>query len=86
MALRLLSPSRLSLSAARLFSTSSTLLQAEPVTKPVLNKEFKIYRWNPDEPSKKPQLQSYVIDLNQCGPMVQFIVASLVRPAHSPDS
>lgn len=25
---------------------------------------------NPDEPSKKPTLQSYKIDLNQCGPMV----------------
>ncbi|KAG1749385.1 iron-sulfur protein subunit of succinate dehydrogenase, Sdh2p [Suillus occidentalis] len=38
--------------------------------KPVLNKEFKIYRWNPDEPAKKPTLQSYTIDLNQTGPMV----------------
>jgi succinate dehydrogenase (ubiquinone) iron-sulfur subunit len=35
-----------------------------------LNKEFKIYRWNPDEPAAKPKLQSYTIDLNQCGPMV----------------
>ncbi|THG95612.1 hypothetical protein EW145_g7925 [Phellinidium pouzarii] len=25
---------------------------------------------NPDEPSKKPTLQSYTVDLNQCGPMV----------------
>lgn len=25
---------------------------------------------NPDEPAKKPELQAYDIDLNQCGPMV----------------
>ena len=25
---------------------------------------------NPDEPAKKPELQSYTIDLNQTGPMV----------------
>jgi hypothetical protein len=25
---------------------------------------------NPDEPAKKPTLQSYLIDLNQTGPMV----------------
>ncbi len=57
-------------SNARLFSTSSVALQATPLQKPVMNKEFKIYRWNPDEPSKKPTLQSYTIDLNQTGPMV----------------
>jgi succinate dehydrogenase (ubiquinone) iron-sulfur subunit len=34
------------------------------------SKEFSIYRWNPDEPSKKPSLQTYSIDLKKCGPMV----------------
>jgi succinate dehydrogenase (ubiquinone) iron-sulfur subunit len=29
-----------------------------------------IFVQNPDEPAKKPVLQSYKIDLNQCGPMV----------------
>ena len=33
-------------------------------------KEFKIYRWDPDQPNTKPQLQSYNLDLNSCGPMV----------------
>ncbi|CAH7690107.1 succinate dehydrogenase iron-sulfur subunit, mitochondrial [Phakopsora pachyrhizi] len=33
-------------------------------------KRFQIYRWNPDEPSKKPSLQTYSIDLKRCGPMV----------------
>lgn len=34
------------------------------------NKTFSIYRWNPEEPEKKPYLQDYVVDLNDCGPMV----------------
>ncbi|KAJ4002044.1 iron-sulphar subunit protein of succinate dehydrogenase [Lentinula boryana] len=55
---------------ARSFTTSASRLQAEPLQKPASNKEFKIYRWNPDEPAKKPTLQSYTIDLNQTGPMV----------------
>jgi hypothetical protein len=31
---------------------------------------------NPDEPAKKPTLQSYTIDLNQTGPMVRSYVPS----------
>ncbi|KAF7356735.1 Succinate dehydrogenase [ubiquinone] iron-sulfur subunit, mitochondrial [Mycena venus] len=58
-------------SAARPFSSSAARALATPVAqKPALNKEFKIYRWNPDEPAKKPTLQSYTIDLNQTGPMI----------------
>ncbi|KAJ8954749.1 hypothetical protein NQ318_011444 [Aromia moschata] len=33
-------------------------------------KTFSIYRWNPDEPDKKPYMQDYPVDLNACGPMV----------------
>jgi len=33
-------------------------------------KTFAIYRWNPDTPDKKPWIQKYEVDLNQCGPMV----------------
>lgn len=33
-------------------------------------KTFKIYRWNPDTPAEKPKLQSYQVDLDDCGPMV----------------
>ncbi|KAK9949638.1 hypothetical protein M0R45_005155 [Rubus argutus] len=33
-------------------------------------KEFKIYRWSPEYPNKKPYLQSYFVNLNNCGPMV----------------
>ncbi|KDQ53949.1 hypothetical protein JAAARDRAFT_38932 [Jaapia argillacea MUCL 33604] len=57
-------------SAIRGFATSAARSQAAAVQKPIQTKEFKIYRWNPDEPEKKPTLQSYKIDLNQCGPMV----------------
>jgi succinate dehydrogenase (ubiquinone) iron-sulfur subunit len=49
---------------------STTVQRLQAVQKPVLLKEFKIYRWNPDEPAVKPRLQSYSIDLNQTGPMI----------------
>lgn len=35
-----------------------------------LVKEFRIYRWSPDHPNKKPYLESYFVDLSKCGPMV----------------
>merc|ERR1711872_379717 len=33
-------------------------------------KTFAIYRWDPEKPGDKPKMQDYVIDLNNCGPMV----------------
>ncbi|KAF3423788.1 hypothetical protein E2986_07881 [Frieseomelitta varia] len=33
-------------------------------------KTFAVYRWNPDKPDEKPNMQEYKIDLNTCGPMV----------------
>ncbi|KAG5895973.1 hypothetical protein JTB14_027973 [Gonioctena quinquepunctata] len=33
-------------------------------------KTFGIYRWNPDEPDKKPYMQEYTVDMSSCGPMV----------------
>jgi len=33
-------------------------------------KKFDIYRWDPDLPGDKPKVQTYEIDLNECGPMV----------------
>ncbi|HEX4193812.1 MAG TPA: 2Fe-2S iron-sulfur cluster-binding protein, partial [Stellaceae bacterium] len=32
-------------------------------------RNFKIYRWNPED-GQKPRLDTYQIDLDQCGPMV----------------
>ncbi|PON45256.1 Phthalate dioxygenase reductase [Trema orientale] len=34
-----------------------------------LIKEFRMYRWNPDHPNNRPYLQSYFVDLSNCGPM-----------------
>lgn len=86
-------------SLTRTFATSVVRAQAVPTEKPVLNKDFKIYRWvcviesscfrklsiafvlqNPDEPAKQPTLQTYTIDLNQCGPMVCFTHHPLSPP------
>lgn len=33
------------------------------------NKQFSIYRWDPDR-NEKPKLQTYTVDLSKCGPMV----------------
>ncbi|CAG9134787.1 hypothetical protein JYU34_019665 [Plutella xylostella] len=33
-------------------------------------KTFSVYRWNPDEPDKKPTMQNYEVDLDECAPMV----------------
>merc|ERR1711983_480947 len=33
-------------------------------------KKFAVYRWNPDKPGDKPQMQEYEVDLSTCGPMV----------------
>ncbi|KAI8037338.1 succinate dehydrogenase [ubiquinone] iron-sulfur subunit, mitochondrial [Drosophila gunungcola] len=33
-------------------------------------KKFEIYRWNPDNAGEKPYMQTYELDLRECGPMV----------------
>ena len=33
-------------------------------------KTFHIYRWSPENPTEKPRMQSYQLDLNKTGPMV----------------
>ncbi|KDQ08070.1 hypothetical protein BOTBODRAFT_38289 [Botryobasidium botryosum FD-172 SS1] len=61
---------------ARAISSSSTRAanpappDGTPPQKEPLMKQFKIYRWNPDEPTEKPKLQTYEVDLNSCGPMM----------------
>jgi len=46
-------------------SVSTPAAEPEPRTK-----TFHIYRWNPDEPTSKPHMQTYTLDLNKTGPMV----------------
>jgi succinate dehydrogenase (ubiquinone) iron-sulfur subunit len=41
-----------------------------PSEKPPNMKSFKIYRWDPDTPTKKPHMQEYSLDLNKTGPMM----------------
>ncbi|CDZ96378.1 succinate dehydrogenase [Phaffia rhodozyma] len=51
-------------------AVESSNASAEPATDTKVVKKFSIYRWNPDQPSEKPRLQTYDIDLSQTGPMV----------------
>lgn len=45
--------------------------QAQPkeVKEPQI-KTFQIYRWSPDKPGEKPYMQTYELNLRECGPMV----------------
>ncbi|CCV00173.1 unnamed protein product [Malassezia sympodialis ATCC 42132] len=53
------------------FSTSAVKAMATPATeRPPKMKSFKIYRWDPENPTEKPKMQTYNIDLNKTGPMV----------------
>ncbi|CCD24808.1 succinate dehydrogenase iron-sulfur protein subunit SDH2 NDAI_0D04950 [Naumovozyma dairenensis CBS 421] len=46
-------------------------------------KQFKIYRWNPDSPAKKPFLETFQVDLDDCGPMV---LDALIKIKNEKDS
>ncbi|KAK9319681.1 alpha-helical ferredoxin [Lipomyces orientalis] len=48
---------------------TATSEPARPASTPRM-KKLKIYRWNPDEPSSKPYMQDFEVDLNECGPMM----------------
>ncbi|KAH8320015.1 hypothetical protein KR074_011290 [Drosophila pseudoananassae] len=43
--------------------------QAKEAKEPQI-KKFEIYRWNPDNAGEKPYMQTYDVDLRECGPMV----------------
>ncbi|KAL1922818.1 uncharacterized protein VTP21DRAFT_9194 [Calcarisporiella thermophila] len=55
-------------SANNMAVEASPPLNSQP--KPRFEKTFQIYRWDPDKPTEKPRMQTYTVDLNQCGPMV----------------
>jgi len=58
-------------SARTVVPPSRTSTIKEPAAGPDSKiKTFHIYRWNPDEPSSKPRMQSYTLDLNKTGPMM----------------
>ncbi|KAJ1289468.1 hypothetical protein BS78_02G166500 [Paspalum vaginatum] len=45
--------------------------------KPSTVKELQVYRWNPDSPARRPFLQSYLVDLSACGPMVLDVLQKI---------
>lgn len=50
--------------------SKTSTVQEPAADKDAKIKTFHIYRWNPDEPSAKPKMQSYTLDLNKTGPMM----------------
>jgi len=56
----------------RAFSATSSLAQeAKPKeAKEPKVKKFQIYRWSPEKPGEKPHMQTYEVNLRECGPMV----------------
>jgi len=67
--------------AARITTSSFTeqarhAARAAPTTKGVLNKEFNIYRWNPDK-EDPPEMKTYTVDVNNCGPMMLDVLLKI---------
>ncbi|KJE97089.1 succinate dehydrogenase iron-sulfur subunit [Capsaspora owczarzaki ATCC 30864] len=58
-----------STSAPAMGAAAAAAQPAQPAKAPRL-KTFAIYRWDPENPTVKPRLQNYQVDLNTCGPMV----------------
>jgi len=58
-----------SLHATRSFAVSAAAAAASKPAHASKVKIFKIYRWDPDRPAP-PRVQSYPVDLSECGPMV----------------
>ncbi|GAB7349585.1 hypothetical protein MBLNU459_g0277t1 [Dothideomycetes sp. NU459] len=50
-------------------SKTSTINETSPDKNSKI-KTFHIYRWDPDQPTSKPRMQSYTLDLNKTGPMM----------------
>ncbi|BCS11718.1 succinate dehydrogenase complex, subunit B [Aspergillus tubingensis] len=50
-------------------SKTSNVQDPNPSEQPRV-KTFHVYRWNPDQPTEKPKMQSYSLDLNKTGPMM----------------
>ena len=49
-------------------SKTSTIKEPQPDPEAKI-KTFHIYRWDPDQPTSKPKMQTYTLDLNKTGPM-----------------
>lgn len=51
-------------------ASKTSTIEDPTASKDAKTKTFHIYRWNPDEPTSKPRMQSYTLDLNKTGPMM----------------
>jgi len=51
-------------------ASKTETVKEQKVTENAKMKSIQIYRWNPDEPTSKPFMQTYKIDLNKTGPMM----------------
>lgn len=66
-----LHPTGTAASARKPIPASQTeTVKEQQVTENAKMKSIQIYRWNPDEPTSKPFMQTYKIDLNKTGPMM----------------
>merc|ERR1711860_333634 len=76
---------RISQGTKSLFNFVQTRSQsAATQASPAANlQKFDIYRWDPDVPGDKPRVQTYEIDLNDCGPMVLDALLS-IKNEHDP--
>ncbi|GAN05612.1 succinate dehydrogenase iron-sulfur subunit [Mucor ambiguus] len=71
-------------SASTSMASAAEPAAATDITKKEPNyKTFEIYRWNPDQPTEKPILKKYKVDLNACGPM---ILDALIKIKNEQDS
>ncbi|MDI1493496.1 MAG: succinate dehydrogenase complex, subunit B [Ramalina farinacea] len=50
--------------------SKSNIINETNQTPNAKSKTFHIYRWSPDNPTEKPKMQSYTLDLNKTGPMM----------------
>eukprot|EP00898_Chlorokybus_atmophyticus_P004294 jgi/Chlat1/4866/Chrsp31S04893 len=65
--------------AVRQISTTAALCSDEHslASSPTKNfKTFEIYRWDPDK-HEKPRMQSYQVDINNCGPMILDVLIKI---------
>ena len=56
--------------------TTTTYVASSSTEKPVLEKEFMIYRWDPEH-EDKPTYATYKVDLNSCGPMMLDVLLKI---------
>lgn len=66
----------------RFFSSTHAVMMATPsaggqTAKQPKMQKFQIYRWNPDVATQKPFMQTYEVNLNDCGPMMLDVLIKI---------